>query len=100
MFVRDPIPTRFIVVGKEAIARIYTECTIGDDGLRCIFHTIVASQQGRRYEDIPEARYKSEKISSHLGGAQIWAKVVSLRIFCQKCLRLNYIGQKVSAGDK
>ena len=56
MSVRDPIPTRFIVVGKEAIARIYTECSIGDDGLRCIFYTVETSLQGRRYEDFPEAR--------------------------------------------
>ena len=56
MYVRDPFPTRFIVVGKEAIARIYTDCSIGDDGLRCIFQTVEASLQGRRYEDFPEAR--------------------------------------------
>ena len=56
MSVRDPFPTRFIVVGKEAIARIYTECSIGDYGLQCIFQTIEASLQGRRYEDFPEAR--------------------------------------------
>ena len=56
MSVRDPFPTRFIVVDKEAIARIYTECSIGDDGLRCIFHTVEASLQWRRYEDFPEAR--------------------------------------------
>ena len=46
MSVRDPFPTRFIVVGKEAIARIYTECSIGDDGLRCIFHTVKQAYKG------------------------------------------------------
>ena len=56
MFVRDPFPIRFIVVGKEAIARIYTACSIGNDGLRCIFHTVETNLQGRRYEDFPEAR--------------------------------------------
>ena len=56
MSVRDPFPTRFIVVGKEAISRIYTACSIGDDGLRCIFHTVETSLQRRRYEDFPEAR--------------------------------------------
>ena len=56
MSVRDPFPTRFIVIGKEAIARIYTACSIGNDGLRCIFHTVETNLQGRRYEDFPEAR--------------------------------------------
>ena len=56
MSVRDPFPTRFIVVGKEAISRIYTACSIGDDGLRCIFHTVETSLQWSRYEDFPEAR--------------------------------------------
>ena len=56
MSVRDPFPTRFIVVGKEAIDRIYSSCSIGDDGLRCIFHTVKTNLQGRRYEDFPEAR--------------------------------------------
>ena len=56
MSVRDPFPTCYIVVGKEAIARIYTECSIGDDGLRCIFHPFEGILQGRRYEDFPEAR--------------------------------------------
>ena len=56
MFVRDPIPTRFIVVGKEAIARTYTACSIGNYGLRCIFHTVETNLDGRRYEDFPEAR--------------------------------------------
>ena len=56
MSVRDPCPTGFIVVDKEAIARIYTECSIGDDGLRCIFQDVEVSLQGRRYEDFPEAR--------------------------------------------
>ena len=56
MSVKDPFPTRLIVVGKEAIARIYTVCSIGNDGLRCIFHTVETNLQGRRYEDFPEAR--------------------------------------------
>ena len=58
MSVRDPFPTRFIVVGKEAISRIYTACSIGDDGLRCIFHTgLETSLQRRRYRRFPpEAR--------------------------------------------
>ena len=56
MSVRDPFPTRFIVVGKEAVARIYTACSIGDDGLRCIFYTVETSLQRRRYVDFPEAR--------------------------------------------
>ena len=56
MSVRVFFPTGVIVVGKEAIARIYTECSIGDDGLRGIFHTVEASLQGRRYKDFPEAR--------------------------------------------
>ncbi len=56
MSVRDPFPTRYIVVGKKEIARIYTECSIGDDGLRCIFHTFEEILHGRRYEDFPEAR--------------------------------------------
>ena len=56
MSVRDPFPARFIVVGEEAIARIYAACSIGDDGLRCTFHTVETSLQGRRYEDFPEAR--------------------------------------------
>ena len=56
MSVRDPFPVRFVVVGKEAIARIYTACSIGNDGLRCIFHIVETNLQGRRYEDFPEAR--------------------------------------------
>ena len=56
MSVRDPFPTRFIIVGKEAIARIHTACSIGNDGLRCIFHTFETNRQGRSYEDFPEAR--------------------------------------------
>ena len=56
MSVRDPFPTRFIVVGKEAIVRIYTACSIGNDGFRCIFHTVETNLQVRRYEDFPEAR--------------------------------------------
>ena len=56
MSVRDPFPTCLIVVGKEAIARIYTACLIGNDGLRCNFHAVETNLQGRRYEDFPEAR--------------------------------------------
>ena len=56
MYVRDPLPTRFIVIGKEAIARIYAACSIGDDGLQCNFYTVETSLQARRYEDFPEAR--------------------------------------------
>ena len=56
MSVIDPFTTRFIIVGKEAIAQIYTACSIGDDGLRCIFHTVETNLQVRRYEDFPEAR--------------------------------------------
>ncbi len=56
MSVRDPFPARFIVVGKEEIARTYTACSIGNDGLRCIFHTVETNLHGRRYEDFPEAR--------------------------------------------
>ena len=56
MYVRDAFPTRFIFVGKGAIARFFTECSIGNDGLRCIFHFIETNLQGRRYEDFPEAR--------------------------------------------
>ncbi len=56
MSVRDPFPTRFIVVGKRAISRFYSACSIGKDGLRCIFHTVETNLQGRRYEDFPEAR--------------------------------------------
>ena len=56
MSVRDPFPTRYVVVSNEAIARIYTECSIGDDGLRCIFHAFETNLQRRRYEDFPEAR--------------------------------------------
>ena len=56
MSVRDPFPTRFIVVEERAIARFYTACSIGKDGLQCIFHTVATNLQGRRYEDFPEAR--------------------------------------------
>ena len=56
MSVRDPFPTRSVVVGNKVIARTYTACSIGDDGLRCIFYTVETSLQGRRYEDYPEAR--------------------------------------------
>ena len=55
MSVRDPFPTRLIVVGKGAIARFYSACSIGNDGLRCIFHSVETNLQGRHYEDFPEA---------------------------------------------
>ena len=56
MPVRDPFPKRFIVVSKEAIARMYTACSIGNDGLECIFYAVETNLQGGRYEDFPEAR--------------------------------------------
>ena len=56
MSVRDPFPTRFIVVGKEAIDRLYIACSIGHDGVRCIFYAVETNLQWRRYEDFPEAR--------------------------------------------
>mgnify|MGYP004389517529 CR=1 FL=1 len=55
MSVRDPFPTCFIVVGKEAIARVHTVCSIGNAGLQCIIHTVETNLKVRRYEDFPEA---------------------------------------------
>ena len=49
------IPTSFIVVGKKAIARIYNVCSIGNEGLRCIFYTVDTNLKERSYEDFQEA---------------------------------------------
>ena len=56
MTVKDPFPTRLIVVGNKSISRYYTACSIGNEGLECLFHCVETNLQRRRYEDFPEAR--------------------------------------------
>ena len=57
MSLRDPSPTRFIVVGKgAAVVRFYSAVYIANDGLQFIFHIVETNLQRRRYEDFSKAR--------------------------------------------